>query len=133
MIFDLSKQIDIDTIKIIKLLMKFDWVQKDEALMAHKDFRSGVVIFPKLLYYNQDKIDQVHVWMQCRFESTEEEVKNMVDYFRGIFEKFDFKPFKDEDAHRGNFTLRKRLPFTEASFYLNPDYPSGYWENHTIE
>ena len=46
-----------------------------------------------------------------------------------------WKPFYDEDATFGIYRM-KTSPYdrneTQYIFYVNPDYPDGWWENHTL-
>ena len=53
-----------------------------------------------------------------------------------VLNAIGLKPFKDEDAG-GNGKIfvkqRKDMPgYVIAYCYVNPDFPEGWWENHTL-
>ena len=99
----------------------------------------GIVVIPRILYYSDrsNRGDQAVVWMKCRFESqSSDDLEIMIKHIKEeVIPKLPWKPFYDEDAHRNNFSRphQDRHGDWIAGFYLNPDYPKGWWENHTIE
>ena len=42
------------------------------------------------------------------------------------------KPFYDEDATFGIYSDELRNGYERYTFYVNPDFPEGWWENHTL-
>ena len=40
--------------------------------------------------------------------------------------------FKDEDSFMGYFSKEDHKGWTKLKFYINEEYPKGYWGNHTL-
>lgn len=150
---DLRNQIDIDIRLINVCISKHNWHAIDDDLLEkdglEKDPLSklSIVIFPVILHYG----GQSHIWYACSFEIPKSLIKDAQLYFLDLFKTFDYKPFKDEDAIAMHFapysrcTTRPKLKinnfkkyllskkYIKTGFFLNPDYPNGYWVNHTID
>lgn len=84
-------------------------------------------------------------WVKCTFgveynksekyPQDERRVREVVKWVKeNIIGKLPYKAFYDEDAYSGNFSWEKKenLGSIYFSFYVNPDFPEGYWENHTL-
>jgi hypothetical protein len=84
-------------------------------------------------------------WVKCTFgveynklekyPQDEKRVRDVVKWVKeNIVEKLPYKAFCDEDAYSGNFSWDKKenLGSIYFSFYVNPDFQEGYWENHTL-
>jgi hypothetical protein len=115
-------------------------------------FYLGLTIYPQLLSYDYalregfsgDKvgsISTIEVWQACRVSGWELESRETIPspilnhlIKDQIFEplKTVIKPFKDEDAIYGYFQESRFDSTQELVFFLNPDYPNGWWENHTL-
>jgi len=153
---NLQDQIETD----IELIMK-DFIDNDDwntvsnhmiEKMISKDLsKIKLIIYPTILHYDERDIDQSQIWYTCWFTVDEIEVDRALNYFIDKFPELKYKPFKDEDALREYFVPFKRSKksffykikehylmdyfpknFVTTAFFLNPDYPDGYWNNHTI-
>lgn len=66
--------------------------------------------------------------------SDNERLREVAKWLKTEILKMPIKPFHDEDAYMGYFKRpEKTSEFIRLSFYMNPSYPEGYWQNHTIE
>jgi len=101
-------------------------------------------IFPKILHYQQHRIIESHIWYGCYFGINQKLTHTAIAYFKELFEEMKYKPFKDEDAFLRHFVpykedkktlfnIIKGYRLINSAFFLNPDYPNGYWQNHTID
>ena len=107
-----------------------DWIKK-----------TGIVFYPELLSYgNPDKkSESVTVpWIACRItvDSTNDDklVIELLKWIADRLKEINYKPFMDEDAYFNHW--KKDLShkdFKEYTCYVNPSYPEGWWENHTLE
>jgi hypothetical protein len=115
-------------------------------------YGSAIYVSPEFLSYfyvkNKDRKNGKYVlipWLKCTFSVSydktakypqdEKRVRDIVGWVREhIVDKMPYKAFYDEDAYAGNFSWKKKdnARFLEFSFYVNPDYPEGYWENHVL-
>ncbi len=97
----------------------------------------GMVFFPELLTYgNRDEVQRTP-WIACRIslEGERDELKDgeLLKWLISMIEKSGYKPFMDEDARWNHWKEEKKNGYTEYSCFVNPDYPEGHWENHTLE
>ena len=100
--------------------------------------RAFFVLYPELLsYYSKDGWVTIP-WICCKVDVTnhqsigEKEHREMVRWFVGELEFAGYKPFHDEDAFAGYATRIKNRHETILKTYINPDFPEGYWSNHTL-
>jgi len=79
-------------------------------------------------------------WLACRIElQGNQSTKGHSDVLKALkdwaYDKMPWRPFYDEDATYGIFRITTS-PYgrdeTRYTFYVNPDYPTGWWENHTL-
>lgn len=108
-----------------------------------------LVFYHKLLTYIEgDKGKREYVaipWITCKFELENggdkdflysETVKELVNYIKKELESIGISAFKDEDAPHQMFSNRCRTAdrngYVTFEFFINPDYPKGYWSNHTL-
>ena len=136
---DLSQHIYDLMSRTIQCFVSHGWVQEDIGYVRapedlHVDFK-GVMMKPRILYYyetrNQNPVAKI--WIQCSvFLPRDVDVNLNIKKLKQYLSKFDLKPFRDEDAYYGMFVRSTDKTGTELMFYLNPDYPNGYWENHTL-
>ena len=97
------------------------------------------------VYSNEKKeqvISEYHTipWIACRIELEGDHNTNwhydvLTELKKWVKENLPWKPFYDEDATAGIFS-KKCSPYsrdwTKYVFYVNPDFPHGWWENHTL-
>lgn len=106
-----------------------DWVNK-----------TGMVFYPELLAYGdpeaENKVRRTP-WISCRVsiegEKSDELVGNLLKWLVELIKKSGYTPFMDEDAKWNHWKEEKGNGWVEYSCYVNPSYPKGYWENHTLE
>jgi len=68
-----------------------------------------------------------------KYISQNERIIEAGKYIKEIIKSLPVKPFHDEDAFLGYFKRpEKNSEFVRFSFYINPSYKEGYWENHTL-
>lgn len=115
------------------------------------DYLNGSLIYLSvdLLNYTtgnrREREDVLTPWVKCTFgveydknekyPQDEKRIREIVGWVKkNIVEKLPFKAFYDEDAYSGNFSWDKKenLGSIYFSFYVNPDFPEGFWENHTL-
>jgi hypothetical protein len=96
----------------------------------------GIVLYPELLSYGRGSDGYMTTpWICVRFEL---ETKDMVihhelcKWFVEKFKAIGLRPFMDEDATWNHFTKKENNGYITYKFYVNIDYPNGYWENHTL-
>ncbi len=154
---DLKNQIDTDIGLIIKEFKRFGCEHDDaerikitpDKFFDYKEL--AVIISPIILHYE----GMSQVWYACSFEIQASVIKGVLNFFLNMFKDFVYKPFRDDDAvskyfaqynyntigqpklNIGNFLkFRKHLipkRYITTGFFLNPDYPTGYWSNHIID
>ena len=148
-----------DTIKFI--FLKLGWNHQD-LMWASKEFAGKEILlscYPDLLGYTyvyrpgaygvygpgekEDKrVSEEHLipWIACSFElegiyTTKwhmDVLKELKDWLK---DNFPLKPFYDEDAKCGIYRMTTSIytpEWTRYNFYVNPDFPNGWWENHTL-
>lgn len=148
---NLRSQIKSDIYLIVEEFKNHGWkninddlIQKKSAMNFHSLDGLNMVIFPIILHYSESQI-----WYACSFELPEPLIKEAIDYFLDLFTVFKYKPFKDQDAKASHFIhytfkdktkksffdkiIFKSQKYIKTVFFLNPDYPNGYWTNHTID
>ncbi len=97
----------------------------------------GMVFFPELLVYGNGAQVQRTPWIACRIslegERNEQQTGELLKWLISLIEKSGYNPFMDEDARWNHWKEEKKNGFSEYTCYVNPDYPQGHWENHTLE
>lgn len=123
------------------------WKHIDRGVLEGKipgwNHYSALVVYPHLLTYTGPESAKwvTEVWYKCRIECEYNGGRDVdcfermaANFFKEtVFPKIPIKPFKDEDAFRGNFSVVRFKNHSEMSFFLNPSYPEGRWCNHAIE
>ncbi len=79
-------------------------------------------------------------WIACRIElEGEQDTPSHNDVLKElkawVYENLPWKPFYDEDAPYGIYSRQCSAysrDWTKYIFYINPDYPDGWWENHNL-
>jgi hypothetical protein len=94
----------------------------------------GVVLYPELLTYNFGQ-QYVTPWICVRFELETKDMtihRELCKWFVDKFKAIGIEPFMDEDATWNHYKKEERNGYTKYHLYVNPDYPNGHWENHTL-
>jgi len=92
-----------------------------------------LVFYPELLSYGYGKTEKCEVWICCEFEFEGDDIPNMfLDKIVETFQQINLTPFHDEDAYRGYWKKKDNKGWYKLSCYINPSYPEGKWENHTL-
>jgi hypothetical protein len=95
----------------------------------------GMVLYADFLKYEEEGQDLLIPWVVGRVEienPTEEILKNVTDFIKAEVGNIGWKMFHDEDAYRGYFSKEDKKGWTQLKFYLNREYPNGYWQNHAL-
>ena len=95
----------------------------------------GLSFYPELLSYSEEGEDVTIPWICVRLELENPDSKiegDLLKWIENRFSEIENKPFYDEDAYRGNWRKEERRGWNKYKMYINPDYPEGYWENHTL-
>lgn len=128
---------------------KTDFIVNPSARNHDSKHSIGIIFSQNFLsYYKRDGEKSGYVkeiWIKgiVRIEENKEvkypeecpRLQQVVKFLKEEFKKADIKPFYDEDAFMGNFTkpeVKKNLGQVSISFYVNKDYPKGWWANHTL-
>jgi len=64
----------------------------------------------------------------CPWEELRVKCENPKEYLLKLLDRLGLKRFLDEDNMGGLF-----IQGDEAWCLVNPDFPDGYWENHTLD
>ena len=123
---------------------------------ANQDWlnKLGIVFFPTLLYYQDSYIPRgnpeidpagssnykrknvIVPWISVRFQlhNPDSDLQRSVcKWFVKFFKDLDLCPFLDEDSTFNHYKkIEKRNGYFEYTLYVNPSYPEGFWENHTL-
>lgn len=105
--------------------------------------RLYLILMPELLwhgdYRNTDKKEAIssgyRIWIKISFScENDDDFLTIIKFLKKqLFPKMSIKPFHDEDAIVGHFSKKEvRHGFIYSSFYINPDFAEGCWENHAI-
>ena len=98
----------------------------------------GIVFYPELLSYgNGSSGSQRTPWICCKItlegEKDQAMVRDLLKWTASLLEKSGYNPFMDEDAKLNHWKEEKKNGYTDYSCFVNPSYPDGHWENHTLE
>jgi hypothetical protein len=148
---NITKEIEAEIQSIIERLIKKypDTVQSDigyieistpfvtnaEARNEEWKTKIGLVFYPELLTYSENNEEITTPWICVRLEleNPNPEIEgDLLKWISNRFSEIENKPFYDEDAYRGNWRKEERRGWNKYKMYINPDYPEGYWENHTL-
>jgi len=109
------------------------YVSKDTEL---QEWPLGIVFYSELLEYREDNRREVLTpWIvgELEIETTEyDKLFEYADFILNELNQMNISPFHDEDSFRGYFAKSSHKGWTELKFYINKEYPKGYWENHTL-
>ena len=114
--------------------------------------RIGLVMYPELLSYTDHYIDRGNPevdkagsrnykaknvtvpWICVRFELEGDQTiaRDLCKWVVQKFKAINYYPFMDEDAAYNHFSKEERRGYTKYKMYVNPSYPEGMWENHTL-
>jgi len=107
-----------------------DFVQEDELLWRDDENNANIVIrYGTMLRHG-------NVWIPWgRLEvshASKDGSLDLIEYAKKVLVKLGLKRFYDEDAEGGGLCLARDEWRECAICYINPDFPEGYWENHTL-
>lgn len=136
---NMLKMWDLDAFKIGEALISYG-IEHVDCNAYQWNCEGGVIVYinllPEFLFYFNDHVEEntMTMWVKCQVQCKQEDLDVTVLKFKELFSALPYKPFKDEDAYYGYFSRPKTDVdgFTKIAFFLNPDYPSGWWENHTL-
>lgn len=130
--FQTRVQQDID--KVIEALLDvgFEYVDNNYLEYEDEDMPIYVHLYPEFLTYSTGGKGKpietlLEVWIACEIE--DDEIDTAGNIVKELLKKSYLKPFKDEDAIKGIFARKGEY---KIAFYMNPDYPQGYWQNHVL-
>jgi len=108
-----------------------------DADAKNEDYRYGfgIVFYADFLRYEEEGQDLLAPWVVGRAEienPTEEILKNVAEFIKAEVEAIGWKMFHDEDSYGGYFSKEDKNGYTRLKFYLNREYPNGYWQNHAL-
>lgn len=136
---NLRNYVDSQLMFFIEKFKKHGWKQEDNEYVCKKtdlqDWDLGIVFYSELLEYMENGRQVLTPWICGSIEIEVTDYPELKEYARFILdelEQMDIKPFRDEDAFLGYFSKTDNKGWTELRFYINEEYPKGYWENHTL-
>lgn len=115
--------------------VKVPFVTNPDARNEEWKTKIGLVFYPELLSYGYGDDSITTPWICVRFELESPDNDTERDLCKWIVESLKsagYKPFYDEDAFRGYYKKEERKGYNQYKCYVNPNYPDGYWENHTL-
>lgn len=119
-------------------------IHPDATNLSYKH-KFGMGLYPELLQYTEKREDVITPWICCRINISPVDIvtsiddirlKKLTEFIKEDLKAAGLKAFYDEDGFRGNFTrplANNRGDEITLKFYLNKDYPDGYWQNHTLD
>lgn len=133
----------------VEKFIEIGWDQEDTSyifkrtpFLTNSDARNedyqygfGIVFYADFLEYEEEGQDLLIPWVVGKIEienPTEKILKNVTDFIKEEVEKIGWNMFHDEDSYRGYFSKENKNGWTQLRFYLNQEYPKGYWQNHTL-
>jgi hypothetical protein len=136
---NLSNYIEDQIEYFIEIFKSNGWDQEDIAYVSKKtnlqDWDLGIVFYGELLEYSEGKEDIITPWIVGKIEvETTDDIKlrSYASFILNELEKLNIHAFHDEDTYKGYFAKETHKGWTELKFYVNMEYPDGYWQNHTL-
>lgn len=117
------------------LEVKTPFLTSPEARNEDWKNKVGLVFYPELLSYGYGDESTTTPWVCVRFELEYPKPEIERSVCKWMVEKLKesgYKPFYDEDSFCGYYSKEERKGYNKYKCYVNPDYPDGYWENHTL-
>ena len=138
MLIDLWPYVEKDLDQVCLALTTKGWQREDENILSKEIRRKryAITLVPRLLYYYFQNAHRAIPWIAVRIINYSDDHPIPTFVLQEILEDLyysNLKPFYDEDAWKGFFS-KEKTRFGEDIYicYINPDFPTGYWENHTI-
>lgn len=142
MIFNLTPIIENDINEVAKALNPH-WKREEFPFLLYKGDNVFakcnclmIYLSPYIMSYTKEfgKGYNREIWIECQLVvGRKENIKDSAIFMVEEFKKLPLKPFKDEDAFFQYFNKTRYIDDDHAiSFYMNPDYPAGWWCNHTL-
>ena len=156
---DIAKTTDKEIQDIIEILTKKDnYQQVDEAYLEvqtpflinpnsrNESWKTkiGFVLYPELLSYSTRDENRRSEWVttpwicirieieDSEYVTDESKQRELCKWVVAELTEAGYKPFHDEDAFAGYFKKEDRNGYVRFKMYINPDFPQGYWSNHTL-
>jgi len=122
-------EVDKDIDAITDILTAAGAEYEDHATIVYDDI--FITLYPEFISYmtggkGVPVETRYEMWIACTVE--EDNIEAIADKIKAFVKTLSIKPFYDEDAYKCIFKKDKY----QITFYLNPDYPNGYWSNHTL-
>ncbi len=139
----------------INIFILNGWVREDTEIIrkkvefiVHPEFKNNknkicLCLYPEILYYYDNNQQNIKIWIAFKFETTKDNkvkyqsdsitLNKIGDWLKAELKKMNLIPFKDEDSFNNIFSKPEiKDEWVSFNFYLNKDYPNGYWCNHTL-
>lgn len=136
---NLKPWMDSELFYFIEKFRSHGWKQEDVHYVTKithlQEWELGIVFYLELLEYTENGEGCIAPWIvgMLEVETTDHvKLREYTDFILDELNKMDIKPFHDEDAFMGYFSKEDHKGWTELKFYINQNYPDGYWENHTL-
>ena len=108
---DLSNHLESQLNAIEVALKETKWKRKDEFLWEYEGNNCYFELEPELLTYDENGKYVTKIWFKITGKAFSDETRE---------ELFSYlKHFMDQD-------------YNGPYYWINPDYPKGYWYNHTL-
>jgi hypothetical protein len=143
MLFNLYPIVEKDLNEVAEAFLP-EWSREEFGFLVYKGgnrFAKNncltMTLSPSLLTFRKEfgQSSTYEIWIECSLiigpkENSENSAKFMIEEFNRLL----YKPFKDEDAYYSYFKRvdQHNSKNSALSFFINPDYPSGWWCNHTL-
>ena len=151
---DIAETTDREIQDIIgKLIKKEGYYQADEAYIEvqtpflinpnsrNEEWKrkNELIHYPELIsYYNGNNWITVP-WICIKVEiedsdyvTDDSKQRELCKWIVNELAEVGYKPFYDEDAFAGHFKKENRKGYMILKTYINPDFPNGFWSNHTL-
>ncbi len=135
---NLEKEVDKDISIVANKLIEAGYNYEDlyyvykEVKYGTEKFVLGYQIYPKLI----NKINEINVWLtletEIEIDYDNKFLSKITSYIVNELKSVGLTPFMDEDSKYNHFVIDERKGYVILKCFVNPDYPDGDWENHTL-
>jgi len=135
---DLFSEIEKDIKRIIRIFVERGNSTQEDYNFIRTPFGVGITFNPKLLCYREIYSDKLvsKIWIEGRIEVSEDRKNAVAVKMKEYLKEIGLRTFRDEDAFYGIYSHPEKIDdwerFVRFSFYVNPDYPDGCWDNHVL-
>jgi hypothetical protein len=116
-----------------------EYTKEDSGYFSRNNSASGpfsIGLSPEIMYYDNKAVIWCRVSLAFKNKGSGDREFWAVDFEEcdKIRESLPWKAFFDEDAQKRRYTHVKNHAggFDYTSFFVNPEEPEGYWQNHAI-